>query len=250
MAFEAVSFDLFDTLVDLHMETLPRYTLNGRERRGTHAALHRAIARVADVSFERFAHTLAEVDRDLRDAHAVPHRELPTLERFRELAHRLGIEAPGLAPELTQVHMDAIRGQARPLGHHPEVLARLARRFRLGVCSNFSHASTARRVLEEHDLAGAFHSTVFSEEVGLRKPRPEIFRALLDALELEADAVLHVGDRLEEDVRGAAEVGMRTVWITRRCPDVAEARRGHRGPQPDHVIADLAELPALLGLDA
>ena len=201
MAFEAVSFDLFDTLVDLHMETLPRFTLNGRERRGTHAALHAAIARVAPVSFEGFANALAEVDRELRDAHAVPGRELPTLERFRELVKRLQIEAPELAPELTRVHMDAIRGQVRPLAHHPGVLARLQGRFRLGICSNFSHAPTARRVLEEHGLAGAFHATVFSEEVGLRKPRPEMFRALLDALELEPGAVLHVGDRLEEDVR-------------------------------------------------
>jgi HAD superfamily hydrolase (TIGR01509 family) len=250
MALAAVSFDLFDTLVDLHMETLPRFTLNGIERRGTHAALHAAIARAAPVSFERFANVLAEVDRELRDAHAVRDRELPTLERFRELVKRLEIEAPGLPPELTRVHMDAIRAQVRPLGHHPGVLARLQARFRLGVCSNFSHAPTARRVLEEHGLAGAFHTTVFSEEVGLRKPRPEMFRALLDALELEPDAVLHVGDRLEEDVRGAAEVGIRTAWITRRCPDVAAALRAHRGPPPDHVIADLAELPRLLGAEA
>jgi HAD superfamily hydrolase (TIGR01549 family) len=250
MAFEAVSFDLFDTLVDLHMETLPRYTLNGVERRGTHGALHAAVARLAPISLERFAQSLAGVDRDLRDAHPVEGRELPTLERFRELAKRLEIEAPGLPLELTRIHMDAIRGQARPLAHHPGVLARLKGHFLLGVCSNFSHAATARRVLEEQSLGGAFHATVFSEEVGLRKPRPQIFHALLDALGVEPGAVLHVGDRLEEDVRGAAEVGMRTAWITRRCPDPGAALGAHRGPQPDHVIADLAELPALLGVDA
>ena len=248
MAFEAVSFDLFDTLVDLHMETLPRYTVQGTERRGTHGALHAAIAKVAPIPFERFASALAEVDRELRDAHPIRDRELPTLERFRELARRLAIATPELPLELTQIHMDAIRGQVRPLAHHPRVLAQLEARFRLGVCSNFSHAPTARRVLEEHDLAGAFRATVFSEEVGLRKPRPEMFRALLGALQVEAPAVLHVGDRLEEDVAGAAALGMRTVWITRRCPDHAEALRRHRGTQPDHVITDLAELPQLLGV--
>ncbi len=248
MAFEAVSFDLFDTLVDLHMETLPRYTLRGSERRGTHAALHAVIARAAPVSFERFADALAAVDRELRDAHPVRDRELPTLERFRELAKRLEIDAPGLPPELTRVHMDAIRAQVRPLGHHPGVLARLEPRFRLGVCSNFSHAPTARRVLEEHGLAGALRAMVFSEEVGLRKPRSEMFRALLDAIETEPGAVLHVGDRLEEDVRGAAEVGICTAWITRRCPDVDAALAAYRGPRPDHMIGDLGELLPLLGV--
>jgi hypothetical protein len=42
---------------------------------------------------------------------------------------------------------------------------------------------------------------------------------------------------------------MRTAWITRRCPDVAAALHAHRGPRPDHVIRDLAELPPLLGVE-
>jgi FMN phosphatase YigB (HAD superfamily) len=250
MALEAVSFDLFDTLVDLHMETLPRFMLNGIERRGTQGALHEAIVRVAPIAFERFAHALAEVDRDLRDTRASQGRELPTPERFDALVKRLELDAPGLALELTRVHMDAIRAQVRPLGHHPQVLAQLQRRFRLGVCSNFSHGPTARRVLEEHGLAGVLHAAVISEEVDVRKPRPEIFQALLRALEVEPGAVLHVGDRLDEDIGGAAALGMRTAWITRRCPDLDAARRRHRGPAPDHVITDLAELPALLGADA
>ena len=39
---------------------------------------------------------------------------------------------------------------------------------------------------------------------------------------------------------------MRTAWLTRRIPDPAAARARYEGPPPDHVIADLEELEALL----
>jgi putative hydrolase of the HAD superfamily len=65
--------------------------------------------------------------------------------------------------------------------------------------------------LEEQELAERLDAVVFSSEVGVRKPRPEIFRAALDKLDVPAERVLFVGDRLYADVRGARDVGMRTV---------------------------------------
>ena len=58
--------------------------------------------------------------------------------------------------------------------------------------------------------------------------------------------VLHVGDSLRADVGGAAALGIRTVWVTRRIRDPETRLAEHEGPRPDHAIADLAELSALL----
>ena len=46
---------------------------------------------------------------------------------------------------------------------------------------------------------------------GGASPTAEIFERALDALGVSAEAALFVGDRLDEDVRGAAELGMTTV---------------------------------------
>ena len=67
------------------------------------------------------------------------------------------------------------------------------------------------RDLEEQGLAQRMDAIVFSSEVGVRKPRPEIFRRALDELGVRAVNALFVGDRLDADVRGARDVGMRTV---------------------------------------
>jgi len=67
------------------------------------------------------------------------------------------------------------------------------------------------RDLEEQELAERLDAVVFSSEVGVRKPRAEIFQAALERLGVPAERALFVGDRLYADVRGARDVGMRTV---------------------------------------
>lgn len=67
------------------------------------------------------------------------------------------------------------------------------------------------RDLDEQGLAARLDAVVFSSDVGIRKPRPEIFRRALEELGAPAERALFVGDRLVADVRGAHDVGMRTV---------------------------------------
>ena len=45
----------------------------------------------------------------------------------------------------------------------------------------------------------------------MRKPHPAIFERALEALGVAPENALFVGDRLFEDVRGAAELGMTTM---------------------------------------
>ena len=85
------------------------------------------------------------------------------------------------------------------------------------------------RDLDEQELAERLDATVFSSEVGVRKPRPEIFQVALERLDVSAEGALFVGDRLDADVRGARGVGMRTVqamWF--RAEEDAEAEPDFR----------------------
>jgi 2-haloalkanoic acid dehalogenase type II len=61
-----------------------------------------------------------------------------------------------------------------------------------------------------------FAYIVTSEDCRAYKPRPEAFLEALSRLGLPAQAVLHVGDSLEGDVRGAHELGIPALWINRR----------------------------------
>lgn len=246
MAIRAVSLDLFDTLVDMHMDRLPSVEIAGRRTPSTYGLLHEASVQWHGLEFERFAAELGAIDRELRQAYFAEHRELPTLERFLAFGRRIGTPDAGMAEELTRTHMAAIRERVSYLAHHAELLARLRGRVRLAVCSNFSHSETARFVLERAGLLAHFDPVVISEDVGIRKPRAEIFEAVLERLGAAPAEVIHVGDSLTADVAGAATLGMRTAWLTRRVRDPEAALRDYEGPQPDHVIEDLSGIEPLL----
>ena len=63
----------------------------------------------------------------------------------------------------------------------------------------------------ELGLADHLDVVVLSQEVGVRKPDAAIFLHALEQLGVDPLAAMYVGDRLDVDVQGAANVGMTTV---------------------------------------
>jgi putative hydrolase of the HAD superfamily len=246
MPIRAVVFDLFDTLVDLHMDRLPPVEIDGRRFPSTAGRLHALVAERAEVPWEAFAQALIAVERELRAPRAEAGRELPTLERMQEILRRLGLRDPALAERLTETHMGLLREQVTLHAHHVEVLEKLRGRVRLGVCSNFSHSQTALRILEDAGLRWHFDAVLVSDATGYRKPRREIFDATCAVLGVAPAEALHVGDHLKLDVSGGSAAGLRTAWLVRRIEDPETALREHTGPAPSHVIRDLSEVPGLL----
>jgi len=103
---------------------------------------------------------------------------------------------------------------ARRLAAHTHALleALRGRGLKLGLVSNaFDPGWLLHRDLEQMGLAQRLDYSVFSSEIGVRKPHPAIFARALEALGVEPERALFVGDRLYEDVRGAGELGMTTV---------------------------------------
>lgn len=115
-----------------------------------------------------------------------------------------------------------------------DTLAHLSRHYTLGALSN-GNASVARLGLDRYF---SFHFS--AEAVGRRKPEPAMFeRALQEAGVGAADAV-HVGDHAHDDIRGAAAVGMATVWVNR-----GELPWEEPDLDPTWTIRELTELRAL-----
>ena len=107
------------------------------------------------------------------------------------------------------------------------------RGLRLAVVSNWD--SSLRAVLESAGVLELMDAVISSAEVGAAKPDPAPFRAALDALGCRAEEAAHVGDREDNDVRGAEAAGIRAVRL---------ARDGSRGE--GETIRSLAELAAVL----
>ena len=76
--------------------------------------------------------------------------------------------------------------------------------------------------------------------MGLAKPNPRLFRLVLERLEVEAEAAMHVGDHPLEDVEGAQAAGMEAVLLDRGRPAGASSGSTPAGAR------DLLEVAAAL----
>jgi putative hydrolase of the HAD superfamily len=229
------------------MDRLPLVEIGGRRIPSTYGLLHAASVDWHGLDFESFATALGKIDREHRESLRRDLRELPTLERFRLFGRGIGLPSEDMAHALTETHMGELRKHVTFVPEHAQLLARLHRRVRLALCSNFSHSDTARAILAEAGLLEHFDALVISMDVGFYKPRPEMFQGVIEALGVAPQELLHVGDSLEADVAGAAGLGIRPIWLTRRVADAAADLEAHAGPRPAHVISDLSELESLVG---
>ena len=113
---------------------------------------------------------------------------------------------------------------------HALLEALRARGLRLALVSNaFDPPELARVELGRLGVLERLDAVVFAPEVGVRKPDAAIFERALELLGgVEPARTLMVGDRLREDVGGAAALGMRTCQALWFAADESQA-----GPEPD-----------------
>lgn len=198
-----------------------------------------------------YAHTMATIGLDDPDHHfdryVTINREMwraveagtmrpdeVRFRRFEQFAAEVGVDADPV------VMADAF---VWGLGAHGELydgaralLDELAGSVRLALVTNgLSDVQRAR--LERLDLEHYFDAVVISSEVGVTKPRREIFDLTFDRLGGPATTTaIMIGDSLTSDIRGGRDFGIATCWYNRHGT-VA-------GPDDacTHEIRELAEI--------
>ena len=138
-----------------------------------------------------------------------PKHEQIRLEAFRRTLREIGRPDDALAGHLTEVYLRHRFGDIEPYEDVLPALRALGKKYKLGILSNGNSYS------ERCGLGGVFQFAVFSQDHGVEKPDPRIFRITIEKAGCSKDELLHVGDSLESDVKGAVESGVRCVWLNR-----------------------------------
>lgn len=126
----------------------------------------------------------------------------------------------------------------------PETLDALAAMgLRMGIVSNAAHAPFITWALDAHALRHHFEQIVVSADVGVRKPRREIFDATLDTMGLTPADAVYVGNDYVKDVMGAKLAGLRAVWM----PEAeAQDYRAYTPVHPDAIADRFDRLPGII----
>lgn len=225
MPYDTLLFDLDHTLLDSEASEREAYVR-------TMAAIGLADA---DRHFERYVAINQQMWRAVEAGTLRP--DDVRARRFEQFGTELGVDADPVAMAEEFVHGLGEHGELYDGAR--EVLDALAGRVRMALVTNgLSEVQRAR--IERLDLERYFDAVVISSEVGVTKPRREIFDLTFERLGSPdpAGAVM-IGDSLGSDIRGGRDYGIATCWYNPHgaiaAPDDA----------PTHEVRRLSEILSL-----
>ncbi len=160
----------------------------------------------------------AEASRVLEDAMAVFARHHIERQKTLDSAHAvrmageaLGVEfdpetAAGLADYFSRVILEH---PPAPIDGALDAVRAAAERLPAGLISDtgISPGASLAVLLERHGFTPHLRCLTFSDEVGVSKPRPEMFHRTAAALGVRAGELFHLGDLEPTDIAGVRALG-------------------------------------------
>lgn len=153
------------------------------------------------------------------------------VERFRRLLEVAGESVgPDFAASAAAAYRAAYLAHWRPVEGALALLAALHGRVSTGVVTN-NVAAEQRQKIAACGFGPFLDTVIISEEAGVTKPDPRIFRRALDELRRPAGEALMIGDAWDTDIVGARAAGIRPIWFNR-----------FNAPSPDRAVTEILSL--------
>jgi len=213
----AVLFDLDDTLFD--------HRGCARDALEAVRTSHACFREMAFAKLERaHAQLLEELHHDVMTGRV--SLEAARNERFRRLFAAAGVTAvDDLARRAAATYRARYAEARRAVAGAADVLRLVRARARIGIVSN-NLLEEQREKLRVCGLDGFVDALVVSEEAGVSKPDPAIFRLVLERLGCAAREAVMVGDSWTADIAGARAAGIRAIWLNPRHEPVPAGEAG------------------------
>ncbi|WP_439153027.1 YjjG family noncanonical pyrimidine nucleotidase [Winogradskyella sp.] len=91
-----------------------------------------------------------------------------------------------------------------------QILSYLREKYELHIITNGFEEAQERKMINAN-IKHYFKSVTNSEMVGVKKPNPKIFNFALESAKARPEESIMIGDSLEADIEGAAQIGMDTI---------------------------------------
>ena len=121
-----------------------------------------------------------------------------------------------------------------------KLLKQAQQQCKVGLISNFTFAPVIYSSLRLLGINSFFNAVVISEENGWRKPSIHIFQEALNRLDVESYAAIYVGDSPIEDIKGAKQAGLKTIFVPSQfntLKDLTESKQ-----KPDYIVKDIQSI--------
>jgi len=195
MKYDAIIFDLFGTLVD--NPTVLEYQ-----------GLISQMASILSVPAEKFSHLWIETAK--KRATGIFKT---TEENIRHICNTLNVDVKeDQIKKIIQLRINGTREALKPKSDAIDTLSKLKNRgFKIGLISNCS--TEVPLLWKSTQFAEIIDVAIFSSAVGLRKPKPKIYKLACEKLDVKPQNCLYVGDGDSHELTGASQVGLHPILI-------------------------------------
>ena len=222
MTIKAVTFDLWDTMVEDETDEPKRAAKGLRskpaERRHLMWSALNAADSIAPIDLESVTLAYDTADAGFNLVWKELHINWTVEQRLRVVLNGLGRSLP--RDDFGRLVEDTGRMEVEippdPIAGIGEALADLSQRYKLAVVSDaiVTPGVGLKAILEGHGLAQYFSAFAFSDEVGHSKPHRSMFDCACAELGVAVDEIVHIGDRDSNDVKGPHALGAKAVLFT------------------------------------
>jgi HAD superfamily hydrolase (TIGR01509 family) len=239
---KGVFFDLYDTLIVTGEKTASRWVSE------FYACLRGYGLSIPEEEFVTRCHGFFSKNEPERRDDGLTVYE----RRIKALCGGLGVEID--IEGIRRTAITTIETTNRNCCLDPEchaVLGTLYREKTLALITNYDHYPYIKILLRNFKLERYFSAVIVSEEAGIKKPDPGIFKLALEKTGLKPEEVIFVGDSVADDIAGAISAGITPVLIKRNIQEPDGVSRVFRDdfqsvqsslPQNVRVIHKLSEL--------
>ena len=121
-----------------------------------------------------------------------------------------------------------------------KLIKRIKKHCKLGLVSNFTYAPVVYASLRKLGINHYFNTVLVSHHNGWRKPHTQIFQDALRKLRVKAEETVFIGDSPLEDIKGAQEAGIKTVFVPSQFYTLKDLCESHQ--KPNYVAQSLEEI--------
>lgn len=122
------------------------------------------------------------------------------------------------------------------------VLEIMSKKYKLGIIANQSLGTKER--LDNWGIGKYFDIVVASAEADCSKPDLKIFNLALEQAECKPNEAVMIGDRLDNDVVPAKQLGMKTVWVRQGFAKYQSI--SNETEKPDFIIDSIGDILDIL----
>lgn len=202
-----ISFDVFGTLLDIEEDKYRPEAYDQLARFLGYHGIH--------VNGEGLLEAISTLTIQSLDLPRIKHPDVEIITIINAALAKFGqFASPTLIAEAALVLRAATTKIVPVQGAIEAVKTLYSIGHRVSICSNTQRAYTIGE-LRAFGLLEIFHPIVFSSDVHACKPDPAIFARVTSEASVSPDEIVHVGDNYIDDIEGAHNYGLRTIWLDR-----------------------------------